>query len=167
MADPPPTITVTAGTASLTCSFNGKSSPTTTFQISVPSDVNSEIVELPIANEAGDWAVNFDTSGATGTFNFWQVNTGGSQGPLVNSGNGAPPNNQIKWTVPDGAPPFNTSLALIYESGNVNMAASLSGNQTCQFSCPNPAPSCATCTGGVGKDGKTCKTVFPKIQTAT
>ncbi|KAI2467340.1 hypothetical protein F4781DRAFT_402531 [Annulohypoxylon bovei var. microspora] len=121
-------VTVNAPTPSPTCGSNGKSSPSVNFDINIPNGKDGIAVNLPIANQPGSWSVSFDK---TDSISFFQIDAGATKFTPITNGNGAPPNNKIQWTVPDGSPTVNTKLTLNFNKGNIDVKGTITGQQTC------------------------------------
>ncbi|KAG9236729.1 hypothetical protein BJ875DRAFT_524325 [Amylocarpus encephaloides] len=166
MPDPSPpkeiknadTITVNAPTPSPTCGSNGKSAPSVSFDIKIPDGKDGISVKLPIADQPGSWSLGFDN---TDSISFWQIDSGATKFVPITNGNGAPPNGKVEWTVPDGNPTTNTILTLFFNKGNLDLKATISGQQTCTAPANDPPP---TGTPNSGQCISDCSAIVGQLE---
>ncbi|KAI1456291.1 hypothetical protein F4805DRAFT_234015 [Annulohypoxylon moriforme] len=152
-ADP---ITVNAPTPSPTCGSNSKATPSATFDMNIPNGKDGILVNLPIANDPGSWTVSFDK---TDSIDFWQIDSGPVKFVPITNGKGAPPNNKIQWTVPDGKPTVNTKLTLFFTKGNIDVKGTITGEQ----SCTPPASPPSSGTSNSNQCVSDCEAIVPQL----
>ncbi|KAI0886492.1 uncharacterized protein GGS22DRAFT_186564 [Annulohypoxylon maeteangense] len=153
-ADP---ITVNAPKPTPTCGSNGKATPSVTFDVKIPNGKDGILVNLPIANQPGSWSVSFDK---TDSIAFYQIDAGATKFVPITNGKGAPPNNKIEWTVPDGKPTVNTKLSLNFNKGNIAIKGTITGQQKCT---PPPTTTPSTGTPNSSQCINDCGTIVSQL----